>query len=77
MRSLIILSLFLINIFCAELDLSKFEDKQVAIEDIKTLILYEEKLAIAYEKFLLDNFKKPSKSDLEALVDSVTLKSIS
>lgn len=77
MRSLIILSLFVINIFCAELDLTKFEDKQMAIEDLKTLILYEEKLAVVYEKFLLDNFKKPSKSDLEGLLDSLTLKSIS
>lgn len=76
MRNLIILSLFLINIFSAELDLSKFEDKQVAIEDIKTLILYEEKLAVAYEKFLIDNFKKPSKTELEGLVDSLTLKSL-
>ena len=77
MKSLIILSFFLVNIFCAELDLTKFENKQMVIEDLKTLILYEEKLAVVYEKFLLDNFKKPSKSDLEGLADSLTLKSIS
>ena len=76
MRSLIILSFFLVNIFCAELDLTKFENKQMVIEDLKTLILYEEKLAVAYEKFLLDNFKKPSKSELEGLADSLTLKSL-
>lgn len=76
MKILLIIPFFIINIFSAELDLNKFEDRQEAIEDIRNLILYEEKLAIAYERFLINNYKKPTKTELESSLETLALKRI-
>lgn len=70
MRIFFILSFFILKLFSDEVDLNKFEDRQAVIEDIRNLILYEEKLSIAYEKFLLDNYTKPTLAQLVASVDS-------
>ncbi len=76
MKNLILLVLFISNIFCDELDLNKFEDRQSAIEDIKALIVFEERLAVTYEKFILNNYKKPLLNDLLNNIDNFHTKKI-
>lgn len=74
---LILITLFFIKtLFSAEFDLNKFEDRQDVIEDIRALIVYEEKLAVNYEKFILNNFKKPLIKDLTESIEPLNLKKL-
>ena len=60
MRTFLILIIFLINIaFCAELDLNNFEQRQKILQDIRTIVQYEESIARAYEEYILNNYDIP------------------
>ena len=55
------------------LDLTNFEDRQSALQDVKTIILYEESIAKAYEDFILTNYKFPTLAEIKTLIGNLTL----
>ena len=62
MKKLYLIFIFLSNI-AFSLDLTNFEDRQKILQDIKSVILKEESIANAYEKYILDNYEIPDKID--------------
>ncbi|QKJ28106.1 hypothetical protein [Aliarcobacter cibarius] len=62
MKKLYLIFIFLSNI-AFSLDLTNFEDRQKILQDIKSVILKEESIASAYEKYILDNYAIPDKID--------------
>lgn len=68
MKKILFILFLLINLSFA-LDLTNFEDRQSALQDVKTIILYEESIAKAYEDFILTNYKFPTLTEIEDLID--------
>ena len=68
MKKILCILFLLINLSFA-LDLTNFEDRQSALQDVKTIILYEESIAKAYEEFILTNYKLPTLTEIEDLID--------
>ena len=59
MKKLFFIFIFLSNI-AFSLDLTNFEERQKILQDIKSVILKEESIAKAYEKYILDNYAIPT-----------------
>ena len=71
----IIAILFFITFnFLFAYDLNNFEDRQMILQDVKTLILYEESIAKAYEEYILENYSIPSYQNITSLIGALTLK---
>lgn len=72
MKKILFILFLLINLSFA-LDLTNFEDRQSALQDVKTIILYEESIAKAYEDFILTNYKFPTLAEIKTLIGNLTL----
>ena len=73
MRKILLILILLINLSFA-LDLNKFEDRQSVLQDVKTMILYEESIARAYEEYILKNYSIPNDTNISNLIGTLTLK---
>ena len=58
-------SWFLIISISFSMDLTKFEDRQIMIDEIKAIVLKEEETAKAYEEYILENYDIPTLLELE------------
>jgi hypothetical protein len=67
MKKIVILFYIFINLSFA-LELTTFEDRQKVLQDIKSIILYEESIAKAYEEFILKNYAIPTLTQIESLI---------
>lgn len=72
MKKILFILFLLINSSFA-LDLTNFEDRQSALQDVKTIILYEESIAKAYEEYVLTNYKLPTLAEIKTLIGNLTL----
>lgn len=73
MKKIAILFFITFN-FLFAYDLNNFEDRQMILQDVKTLILYEESIAKAYEEYILENYSIPSYQNITSLIGALTLK---
>ncbi|MGD9624928.1 MAG: hypothetical protein AB7U51_09735 [Arcobacter sp.] len=73
MRKILFILFLLINLSFA-FDLNKFEDRQSVLQDVKTMILYEESIAKAYEEHILKNYSIPNDTNISSLIGTLTLK---
>ena len=73
MKKILFILFLLINLSFA-FDLNKFEDRQSVLQDVKTMILYEESIARAYEEYILKNYSIPNDTNIGGLIDTLTLK---
>lgn len=73
MKKILFILFLLINSSFA-LDLTNFEDRQSALQDVKTIILYEESIAKAYEEYVLKNYSIPNDANISSLIGALTLK---
>ena len=69
-KLLFFICIFLNFSFAFDLDMSKFEDRQEVLQDIRKLIVYEELVAKAYETFLIENYSLPTTSNITDIVDT-------
>jgi hypothetical protein len=72
-KFLIIFFMFFSLSFSLELNLNNFEDRQATLRDVKTLILYEESIAKAYEEYILINYSIPTLTQITTLIGNVSL----
>ncbi|QKF65736.1 hypothetical protein AVENP_0156 [Arcobacter venerupis] len=72
-KILIIFFIFFSFSFSLELNLNNFEDRQAALRDVKTLILYEESIAKAYEEYILTNYSIPTLTQITSLIENISL----
>ena len=63
--------IFLSNI-AFSLDLNDFEKRKSVLEDVKSIILYEESIAIAYENYILSNYSIPNLAQIKTLIGDLT-----
>ncbi len=73
MKKILLILILLINLSFA-FDLNKFEDRQSVLQDVKTMILYEESIAKAYEEYILKNYSIPNDTNISSLIGTLTLK---
>lgn len=73
MKKILFILFLLINLSFA-LDLTNFEDRQSVLQDVKTMILYEESIARAYEEYILKNYSIPNDTNISNLIGTLTLK---
>ena len=71
MKKLFFIFIFLSNI-AFSLDLNDFEERKSILEDVKSIILYEESIAIAYENYILSNYSIPTLTQIKALIGNLT-----
>lgn len=71
MKKLFFIFIFLSNI-AFSLDLNDFEERKSVLEDVKSIILYEESIAIAYENYILSNYSIPTLKQIKALIGDLT-----
>lgn len=71
MKKLFFIFIFLSNI-AFSLDLNDFEERKSVLEDIKSIILYEESIAIAYENYILSNYSIPTLAQIKTLIGDLT-----
>ena len=71
MKKLFFIFIFLSNI-AFSLDLNDFEERKSVLEDIKSIILYEESIAIAYENYILSNYSIPTLTQIKTLIGDLT-----
>lgn len=71
MKKLFFIFLFLSNI-AFSLDLNNFEERKNILEDVKSIILYEESIAIAYENYIISNYSIPTLAQIKALIGDLT-----
>ena len=71
MKKLFFIFIFLSNI-AFSLDLNDFEERKSVLEDIKSIILYEESIAIVYENYILSNYSIPTLTQIKALIGDLT-----
>ena len=71
MKKLFFIFIFLSNI-AFSLDLNDFEERKSILEDVKSIILYEESIAIAYENYILSNYSIPTLTQIKALIGDLT-----
>lgn len=71
MKKILFVLFLLINSSFA-LDLANFEDRQSALQDVKTIILYEESIAKAYEEYILTNYAIPNLTQIKSLIGDIT-----
>lgn len=71
MKKLFFIFIFLFNI-AFSLDLNDFEERKSVLEDVKSIILYEESIAIAYENYILSNYSIPTLTQIKALIGDLT-----
>lgn len=71
MKKVVILFLILINISFA-LELNNFEDRQKVLQDVKSIILYEESIAKAYEEYILTNYAIPNLTQIKSLIGDIS-----
>ena len=76
LESLLWIKLFFIFIFLSNiafsLDLNDFEERKSILEDVKSIILYEESIAIAYENYILSNYSIPNLAQIKVLIGDLT-----
>ena len=70
MKVVIVLFFILINISFS-FDLNNFEDRQKVLLDVKSIILYEELIAKAYEEYILTNYDIPNLNQIKSLVGNL------
>lgn len=71
MKKLFFIFIFLSNI-AFSLDLNDFEERKSVLEDVKSIILYEESIAIAYENYILSNYSIPTLAQIKVLIGELT-----
>lgn len=71
MKKLFFIFIFLSNI-AFSLDLNDFEERKSVLEDVKSIILYEESIAIAYENYILSNYSIPTLAQIKVLIGDLT-----
>lgn len=71
MKKLFFIFIFLSNI-AFSLDLNNFEERKSVLEDVKSIILYEESIAIAYENYILSNYSIPTLAQIKTLIGDLT-----
>ena len=71
MKKLFFIFIFLSNI-AFSLDLNDFEERKSVLEDVKSIILYEESIAIAYENYILSNYSIPTLAQIKTLIGDLT-----
>ncbi|QKE24868.1 hypothetical protein [Arcobacter aquimarinus] len=71
MKKLFFIFLFLSNI-AFSLDLNNFEERKSVLEDVKSIVLYEESMAIAYENYILSNYSIPNLAQIKTLIGDLT-----
>lgn len=71
MKKIVIIFFIFVNISFS-LDLDNFEERQKALQDVKTIILYEESIAKAYEEYILTNYAIPNLTQIKSLIGDIT-----
>lgn len=71
MKKIVIIFFIFINISYS-LDLDNFEERQKALQDVKTIILYEESIAKAYEEYILTNYAIADLTQIKSLIGDIT-----
>lgn len=71
MKKIVIVFFIFINISYS-LDLDNFEERQKALQDVKTIILYEESIAKAYEEYILTNYAIADLTQIKSLIGDIT-----
>lgn len=73
MKVVIILFFIFINTSFA-FNLNIFEDRQKVLQDVKSIISYEESIAKAYEEYILTNYTIPNLTQIKSLIGDVSTK---
>ena len=71
MKKIVIIFFIFVNISFS-LDLDNFEERQKALQDVKTIILYEESIAKAYEEYILTNYAIADLTQIKSLIGDIT-----
>ncbi|MDD2886279.1 MAG: hypothetical protein PHY66_00645 [Aliarcobacter sp.] len=71
MKIVVVLFFILINISFS-FDLNNFDDRQKVLLDVKSIVLYEESIAKAYEEYILTNYAIPNLTQIKSLIGDVT-----
>ena len=67
MKNLFLIFLFFSNISFS-LDLNNFDERQEVLQSVKTIILYEESIAKAYEDYILTKYSIPTLTQVKDLI---------
>ena len=67
MKKLLFIFIFLSNIGFS-LDLNDFKDRQSILQDVKSIILYEESIARAYEEYILTKYTLPTITEIKTMI---------
>lgn len=67
MKKLLFIFIFLSNISFS-LDLNDFKDRQSILQDVKSIILYEESIARAYEEYILTKYTLPTITEIKTMI---------
>lgn len=74
MKKILIIFFLIVDFsFSLDLNLNNFEDRQAALRDVKTLILYEESIAKTYEEYILTNYSIPTLTQITSLIGNISL----
>jgi hypothetical protein len=72
MKKIVFLFFIFINISFA-LEVVNFEDRQKVLQDVKSIILYEESIARAYEEYILTNYAIPTLAQIKILIGDLPI----